>query len=124
MATLNLTKVWIHVLTSGEGLGANSSNGRSSGHSVDGAVRTYAGGRQRAISTQGTRGTFSFTLVLLSLAQIETLKSWIGQGVVVRDHRGQRFFGVYFVVGVGEYKDPAIYTAQIELLRVSHDEGV
>lgn len=122
ISTLTLTKVWVNRVDTGEALSAPSS-GRSRAHSLAGEVRSYAGGRQRSIVVEGERGTFAFTLLRLTLDQVETLRSWTGVTVQVRDHRGQRFFGVYYDVGITEYKDD-YYSVSISLATVTTDEGV
>lgn len=97
MATLILDRVWIHRLDTGEAVAAKSWD-RSPNYEQDGEVRTYGGGRQRAIGVAGERGTFGVTLRQVSLATVEVLRSWKGLAVQVRDHRGQRWVGVYFAV--------------------------
>lgn len=124
MATLSLTKVWVNQLTDGAAISAQSAPQRARGHDVAGEVRTYAGGRQRAISTEGERGKFVFSMVDVSLATVEALRGWITHPVQVRDHRSQRFFGVYFAVDVAETKDPSLYNVSIELRTVTTVEGV
>lgn len=124
MATLNLTKVWVNRLDTGEAVSAQSAIGRNRSHSMDGEVRTYAGGRQRAITAAGERGTFEVTLRLLPQTTIDVLRSWIGIPVQIRDARGQRFFGVYFDVPVDEHRAPADYDVPLSLRIVTAVEGV
>jgi hypothetical protein len=102
---------------------AQSDPDRDQGYDQDGDVRTYAGGRQRAFTTAGEHGLFAFRLVDVSLATKDLLRTWIGVDVEVRDHRGQRFFGVYFDVGVGEKKEPTLYDVGIKLHTVTVVEG-
>ncbi|MEU4367559.1 hypothetical protein [Micromonospora chersina] len=97
MTMLILDRVWINRLDTGEAVAAKSWD-RSPTYDMDGEVRTYAGGRQRSITTEGERGAFSFTLRKLPLATVEVLRSWKGIAVQVRDHRGQSWVGVYFQV--------------------------
>lgn len=123
MATLTLDRVWINRMDSGEAVAAYSWD-RSQGYDQDGTVETYAGGRQRSITVEGERGTFSVTLRDVSLATVELLRSWIGLGVQVRDHRGQRWFGVFHAVNPSEHKDPTLYDAAITVRTVTVVEGV
>jgi hypothetical protein len=104
MATLTLVKVFVNRLDTGEAVSANSEPGRGRGHQLAGEVRTYAGGRQRAIATAGLRGQFKVVLRQVSLTTLAVLESWIGVPVQVRDHRGQRFFGVFFAVDTTEHR--------------------
>lgn len=123
MAKLELRHVWINLLSTGIAVHAYSSDrGRETG--VDGEVRKYAGGRLRAVSSVGTRGTFAFKLRDLSDADIERLKSWYGQPVVVRDHRGRRYFGVYFGLQESERKTKTLWDAALVLQEITYSEGV
>ncbi|MEV4197008.1 hypothetical protein [Micromonospora globbae] len=128
MATLNLDRVWINRLDTGEAVAAQSWD-RSQSYEKDGEVRTYAGGRQRAISAEGERGTFAFTLRKLPLSAVELLRSWKGLAVQVRDHRGQRWTGVYFTVTpleplVPPGPGPYWYDVALTLRTVTAVEGV
>lgn len=125
MATLNLTKVWVNRLDTGEAVSAQSAPGRARSHSKAGEVRTYASGRQRAITKAGLRGAFDFTLVRVTLAEVLLLESWIGVPVQVRDHRGQRFTGVFFDVPAVEHKDDRDrYDVPLALRTITAAEGV
>ncbi|MCX5066898.1 hypothetical protein OOJ91_13685 [Micromonospora lupini] len=97
MATLILDRVWINRLDTGEAVSAGSVD-RSQQYEQDGEVITFAGGRQRAVATEGERGTFGVTLRRVSLATVGKLRDWMGVAVLVRDHRGQRWTGVFFTV--------------------------
>lgn len=97
MAVLILDKVWIHRLDTGESVAAGSWD-RSQSYDMDGDVDTYAGGRQRSSAVEGERGMFACTLRKVSGPTVLTLREWKGRAVQVRDHRGQRWVGVYFAV--------------------------
>lgn len=124
MATLTLTKLFINLLATGQAVSGSSDPSRTQQHDMQGEVRTYAGGRQRSVTQEGVRGTFGFQLVAVSKTDVDTLTSWIGQTVTVRDHRGQRFVGVYYGVEIGEYPDPLLWSAGIQLNAVTVSEGV
>lgn len=111
MATLTLTKVWVNVLATGQAVSGFSTD-RGEELDLQGGVRTYAGGRRRAYTTPGDIGTFDFTLRHMTKADVDTLKSWRGILVQVRDHRGQRFIGIYRKV------KPVEVTAKINLYDV------
>lgn len=124
MATLTLTKLWINVLATGEAVSGFSLD-RGEELDMDGGVRTYAGGRRRAYTTPGDIGTFGFTLRHMTKADVDTLKLWRGILVQVRDHRGQRFVGVYRKVKPDEVKsDINLYDVSMTLETVSFVEGV
>ena len=124
MAVLTLARVFVNLLATGGAVSAQSGVRRGRSHDVAGQMRTYAGGRQRAVSTAGERGVFAFAMADVSLATVEILRGWINQAVQVRDARGQRFFGVYFIVDVVEARDPALYDVAIDLRTVTTAEGV
>ncbi len=124
MAILNLTKVWVNRLDTGEAVAAQSGIDRTQVHSVDGEVSTWAGGRQRASISDGDRGQFGATLRLVSLATVATLRLWRGIPVQVRDARGQRFFGTYFQVNVSESREVAYYNVDFTLVLLTVVEGV
>lgn len=115
MATLQLRQLWINLASTGEGISAATAPGRKRSHALDGDVRTFAGGRQRAIVKEGIKKRFDFTVIRVSFTTLLKLEDWAGQEVQIRDHRGQRFYGMYFEVDTTEYKDP-LYAAGITLL--------
>ncbi len=121
---LTLDRLWLNRTDTGEAISARSGDDRPTGYAVDGEVRTYAGGRRRAITTAGTKGSVQRTLEAIDLATADRLKGWLGLHVQMRDHRGQRWFGVFLSVDVREYKDPGLYSAAISLETTSADEGV
>ncbi|MGW3608936.1 hypothetical protein ACWD6N_03455 [Micromonospora sp. NPDC005163] len=124
MASVSLTRMWVNRVDSGEAVSAYSID-RSRTHGIAGEVRAYAGGRQRSIAVEGERGEWSFTLRRLTLADIDTLRAWEGVLVQVRDHRGQREFGVIYDVPQVEYvHDAARYDVGLTLRMVTAAEGV
>lgn len=124
MTVLTLTRLWINRLDTGEGVSAATDPSRSQSYSMDLDVRTYASGRRRAISVEGEKGEFSFQLIAIDLATVAKLRVWAGANVQVRDHRGQRWFGVFAGLSVGEYKAPLLYSATITLETTTTTEGV
>jgi hypothetical protein len=123
VATLALSKIWINRMDGGAAVSAQSS-GRARAHDMNGEVRTYAGGRQRSRTVAGERGQFTFRLEDVSLTTVDLLRTWSGRDVQVRDHRGQRFFGVFFGVNIIERKEPAFYVVELMLRTVTVVEGV
>ncbi len=122
MATLNLDRVWVNRWDTGQAVSGHST-GRGRMRGMEGEVRRYAGGRQRSFTAAGLHGTFAFTLRQVSLATIDLLETWVGLPVQVRDHRGQRFVGVFYAVvpaevGVKEWD------VALELHTVTVVEGV
>lgn len=120
MATLTLTRVFVNRLDTGDAFGAQSAPDRPQVWSEGGEVRTYAGGRQRGISEAGERGSVTMTLVALTKANVDTLRSWKRIPVLVRDHRGQSWPSVFYEVEVGEYRD-GFYTATMTFYVITEE---
>jgi hypothetical protein len=127
---VQLTKMFLANIVTQELLSAQTVPSKSQSFGVKGEIRTYAGGRQRAIGSTGMSGQWQFTLVELSQTNTETLKTWMSSGVTVlaRDHRGQSMYGTFFDLGIAENMTQlyptASYTAQITLQAVDVVEGV
>ena len=97
-------------------------------------MRTYAGGRRRSVISAGEVGTFKWQYRLVPRSTVDTLHSWIGQLVQVRDTRGRRFFGTFFALAVeevtmlGAWCPPELVNGAwhvgVDLTVVTTDEGV
>lgn len=124
MATLNLNRVWVNRIDTGESVSALTAPDRPRSASRAGEVRTYAGGRQRAVTKAGKRGTFGFVLRTVPLSTVLLLEDWMGVPVQVRDHKGQLFVGVYFEVPGREYLDRSVWDVSITLAVVTAPLGV
>lgn len=121
-------RMWLTNVVTQEMLGARTGQGsRSRIHAVKGEIRTYAGGRQRAVGSVGSSGSWAFTLMQLTLAQTETLLVWLESGVTVfaKDWRtpGQSMYGTFFEVAIDE-ETFTTYSAGITLQAVDVVEGV
>jgi hypothetical protein len=123
MAMLELDRVWITHIDSGLQVAAYSAD-RSGGRAIPGEVRTYAGGRRRAIIGEGVTGTVAFRLRSVPPADIATLEAWMGDLVRWRDWRGQKFYGAYFAVERQERVRPDQYDLAIRLDEMTFDEEV
>lgn len=123
MAAIELTKLWINLLSTGQGV-AFPSLGTDSDLGVAGTVRTYAGGRQRYVSREGRGGQLERTLRLVSQRLCEVLESWIGQTVMLRDARGQWWWGVFSKVTRRAVKGSTLYDVTIGVELVTQSEGV
>jgi hypothetical protein len=102
--TLSLDRVWINLLSTGEAVSAYSSD-RSFAFETDGEVKTYAGGRRRSLTSEGVQTQFGFTLHDLTQTSLDTLVSWIGLPVQIRDKRGQLFNAVFHRVTPQEIRN-------------------
>lgn len=125
MAVLNLTKVWINRIDTGEAISAQSGIDRPMSKEIMGDVRQYAGGRQRSFTQLGTSGQWQVPLRDITLSTVEMLEEWMGQTVQVRDHRGQIFYGVFFAVPRREHKGaPTLYDVTLTFRLVTVPDGV
>jgi hypothetical protein len=124
VVALHLSKVWITHVASGVSVAAWSAD-RSGSRSVPGEVRTYAGGRRRAVVAEGVTGSVPFRLRSVPSADIATLESWFGQLIRWRDHRGQKFYGTFFSVERSERKDMIdLYDLSLTLEEMTYTEEV
>jgi hypothetical protein len=130
MTSVQYTKMWLTSVVSQESIGAWTDEDRESTYGVAGEIRTYAGGRQRAVGSVGASGQWKRTLVELTAADVALLRTWMENGVTVfaRDHLGQAMYATFFDVGVKENKSQtwqaATFRADITLQRVDVSEGV
>ena len=124
MATLMLTKLWINEMSTGLSVAAQSKD-RERTTSVAGKVETFADGRQRSIVTVGEVVVIPFTLVLVTMAQIDQLRAWYGKTTQWRDHRGQRYVGTFYELKITEYIDNiGFYDAASTFYGVTFVDGV
>lgn len=124
MPTLTLTKLWINRMDSGEAIAGASGRDRPTTYSMSGGVRQYASGRQRGIAVAGTKVEVTRRMIALDYATKELLITWLGAHVQMRDHRGNKWFGVFYGLDVSEYMRPDLYAAAITLQVTTTVEGV
>jgi hypothetical protein len=62
--------------------------------------------------------------VALDFAKKESLIDWLGISVQMRDHRGNKWFGIFYGIDVAEYMRPDLYSATITLQVTTTVEGV
>ena len=123
MASVTLTRTWVNLVATGEAVSAWTGRDKAREYSREGEVRRYAGGRFRSITAAGTRGQQTFRLRDVSQTDVDTLVSWIGQTVIVRDNRGRRMFGTFFSVPVTDRMDTSYYEVTLTVFEVTYDEG-
>lgn len=93
--------------------------------SVDGGVRTYAGGRVRIITS--ARSTQSHPIEFrLSAEHVTQLLAWRGRLLLLRDLQGTRVFGSFFQVDVADTRmqGQLQYLASLTLTQVTYSEAV
>src|SRR5690349_4838281 len=123
MASITLTQTYINLVSSGALVAAYTARGRQRAYQGTGSTEPFAGGRFRSISTEGVAGSQVFTLRDVTDAQLDTLISWIGETVLVRDFRGRRMFGTYYNISYSDRMKAGVYDVQITLNEVTYNEG-
>lgn len=121
---LALNKLWLNLLTTGEGISGASGRGKTQTFATEGRLAKGASGRVRAVSVAGETGEFPYDYVAVDLATVTRLRAWQGQAVLARDSRGQRWFGVFFGLGVSEYMRTDLYAVSFSLNMITVTEGV
>ncbi len=126
MATLSLTKTWLNLVATGAAISAWREHGADADAvAMDGAVATYAGGRQRSVTVEGVSGNMPFTLIAVPVADTLTLRSWYGETVLYRDNLGRKMYGVLFEDSRTPWKQsPGMYNVSMVLQLVDVDETV
>lgn len=123
MVAIVLDRTFVNLVATGAVVQAYTGRGRSRAYKTDGAVAAFAGGRYRSIALEGVAGQQTFMLRDVSTADIETLKSWIGETVLVRDNRGRRMFGTYYEVGYSDRMLDGYYDVTLNVTEVTYNEG-
>ncbi|WP_435589179.1 hypothetical protein [Micromonospora chalcea] len=113
MASVTLTKLWINHAETGAAIAAHSAPNRTRTITTPGQVQTYAAGTRRPIAAGTRDDTYTFTLRLVTTAQLDTLTSWIGQPVQIRNDRGLLLHAVYFAIDTADIRGEHRYDATI-----------
>lgn len=124
MTVLALNRLWINLLSTGEGISGPSGRGKTQAFSVEGRVGLGANGRRRSITVAGEAGEIPYDYVAVDLATKDKLRTWQGQTVIARDSRGQRWWGTFFGVGVSEYMRTDLYAVSFTIETLTVVEGV
>lgn len=125
MTVLALNLLWVNRLDTGEAVAAKSDpSDRGQQHTRQVSVREYANGRVRSVASPGMHAQLRWKLVAVDTVVKDTLVSWQGIPVQVRDYRDQKFFGVFDSVDVSEFEQPSLYNAGFTLSTVTVVEGV
>lgn len=95
MAKIILDRVWFTLGSdTSQSLACLRTDGQDFGDDIEGEVRSYAGGRERFISTS-TRKKSVGVAVVVKPAGYVVLESWAGQRVLYRDEFGTKMWGIY-----------------------------
>lgn len=127
---VQLQAFWLANTVTGELMSFYTGEDRSRQASVKGEIRTYAGGRQRAVGSAGASTSWKVPLVEVTAAELANLELWMEQGIVVlaRDHLGQYMYGTFFDVSSTANKavnyTGVTWNAEITINAVDVVEGV
>ncbi len=127
MATLSLSKTWINLATTGsvDFVAAWRDAEESDVKQATGAVRQFAGGRQRGITQVGTASGWTFVLRMVPTVDTDKLALWLGQTVLVRDNRGRRMWGIMLACPRRPLKEQLdLYDVEVTVSGVDVDENV
>ena len=119
MPSLTLDRVWLHDTDNLANYLTffSADRGDQRARTVD--VRTYAGGRNRAVTRVSRRQQLAVRAVNISAATLEQLDDWTGHLLMFRDKPGRLVFGVYAALDVTDWKDGA-YDAAFSFVEVTH----
>lgn len=123
MASVVLDRVWVHLASDLNSHVTFFSADWSDNRSARGEVRTYANGRRRVIRRAGTSRQIGFTAKVLTRVQVDTLVSWAGRVVLVRDTKGRKVYCTFFTVDVGDFVDGS-HEVTVAATEVTFSEAV
>lgn len=123
MVAIALGMTYVNLVSTGQLVKAYTGKGRSHVFGQEGAVEKFAGGRFRSITVEGLAGQQTFKLRDVTYADLETLITWIGETVLIRDNRGRRMFGTYFDVPYVDGNDANYYDVTLNVTQVTYNEG-
>lgn len=124
MASVDLDRAWIHRTDDLSVYVSAFSADWDDVEQIPGEVRRYAGGRLRIVSRPGKQQVLSVTLRYVPLVSIETLRSWAGSLLLVRDKRGRKLYGTFFSTEVSDLKGVAYADVTLEFSQVTYAEAV
>jgi hypothetical protein len=123
VTVLALNRLWLNLVATGEGVSGTSNRRKTQEFGVGGQIVKGANGRLRGTSVAGETGEFPYTYMLASAAVRDKLRGWQGQLVLARDHRGQKWYGMYFGLNVTEYMPADLCQVSFTLQMVTYVEG-
>lgn len=93
--------------------------------SVPGEIRVGASGRERSFTRAGRSTVMPVSLPQVPRAQIDWLRSHVGELMCVRDDRGGKFFGTFYEVPVDESTMTTAYgDVSLQFRSVTFSEAV
>lgn len=124
MASVTLDKLWLHDAADPATYLALPARVPDEVDSAVGEVRTYAGGRQRVVTRAARPRKLNYELIRVSSSDLETLRGWKGTILLLRDYHGRRLWGVYFELGIKNWRGEAAHDVSFDVREVSWTEAV
>lgn len=125
MASITLATVWLSVASDySDYITLTTMSALTSAPQNPGSVRRYAGGRFRAVTQAGTPNQFAVNAHACDRTTIEWFESHTGIVVLVRDDRGRKFYGTYFVPSTTEHAYDVEGDITVTISEVSFSEAV
>jgi hypothetical protein len=123
MAAITLSSVWISTALTPSRSVQLAATSIVETPTVTGAVRGYANGRQRAITSASRPRSIALAFTLVTSADAATLASWVGQLVLLRDPFGMKVWGSYFALPRTQQNVPGVNDITMTLTEITHSEA-
>lgn len=128
MAAVILDRVWLQLASDpAQALQLlMDGNGRDFPDAIQGEIRSYAGGRQRLVTTATRRRGVNLQ-VGVNPTQYQTLNDWAGQLVLYRDGHGTKLWGAFLETPWKPLLDglgTAWRSVSLSIAEVSYSEAV
>ena len=139
MASITLSAVWLYLASNPSApivagsmgsMGSSATSGSPSAlmridtQTTLGSVRQYADGTFRSVTTPGVAEAYQCTMRELTLAQTQTIESWLNQVCLIRDRLGRRIWGTISALAVGDYPNSQLHDVSFVFTGVSYSEAV
>jgi hypothetical protein len=105
MAVVVLGEMWLHRADDFGTFVTFHTSGRSDLRRRSGDVRSRSGGRLQIVTRTERRQTLAVTARAVDETTVQTLDSWAGTKLMLRDHLGRVLFGAYFDLSITDYPD-------------------
>lgn len=125
MAQVILDKLWLHLADDLGTYLALPVQPVAETDAADAEVRRYGRGRDVLVVRPGQTRTIPITLRRVSWADLQTLRSWTGRLLMLRDLNGRKAFGVYRQVDATDVRaEQLAETVSLTFQTVTYDEEV
>jgi hypothetical protein len=125
MAAVQLSALWLHTASDLSDSMTLGQNAEAEELSKPGEVRTYAGGRHRAVKRAGTTTVLRITAPFMTRGDYLSLQDRVGVKQMLRDQRGRKLWGVFWQVTGDEWlaKD-RVERVEFTFEQLTHSEVV